>query len=66
MSHYEPFLIFLALTFCGYASYTNLKTNFGVYAPIRCKTVSLTLKGILTHCFCFIVMPLITYTPMER
>ena len=27
MSHYEYFLIFLALTFCGYASYTDLKTQ---------------------------------------
>ena len=27
MSHYEYFLIFLALAFCGYASYTDLKTQ---------------------------------------
>ncbi len=27
MSHYEYFLIFLALVFCGYASYTDLKTQ---------------------------------------
>ena len=27
MSHYEYFLIFLALVFCGYASYTDLKTH---------------------------------------
>ena len=27
MSHYEYFLIFLALLFCGYASYTDLKTQ---------------------------------------
>ena len=27
MSHYEYFLIFLALLFCGYASYTDLKTH---------------------------------------
>ena len=27
MSHYEYFLIFLALGFCGYASYTDLKTQ---------------------------------------
>ncbi len=27
MSHYEYFLIFLALGFCGYASYTDLKTH---------------------------------------
>ena len=27
MSHYEYFLIFLALIFCGYASYTDLKTQ---------------------------------------
>ena len=27
MSHYEHFLIFLALVFCGYASYTDLKTQ---------------------------------------
>ena len=47
MSHDKPFLIFFALTFRGYASYTDLK-KIGVYAPIRCKTVSLILKGILT------------------
>jgi len=27
MSHYEYFLIFLSLVFCGYASYTDLKTQ---------------------------------------
>ncbi|MYK18338.1 hypothetical protein F4055_09270 [Candidatus Poribacteria bacterium] len=27
MSYYEYFLIFLALAFCGYASYTDLKTQ---------------------------------------
>lgn len=27
MSYYETFLVFLALTFCGYASYTDLKTQ---------------------------------------
>ena len=27
MSHYETFLLFLALAFCGYASYTDLKTQ---------------------------------------
>ena len=27
MSHYEYFLVFLALGFCGYASYTDLKTQ---------------------------------------
>ena len=27
MSYYEYFLIFLALVFCGYASYTDLKTH---------------------------------------
>ncbi len=27
MSHYEIFLLFLALAFCGYASYTDLKTQ---------------------------------------
>ena len=27
MTHYEYFLIFLALVFCGYASYTDLKTQ---------------------------------------
>ena len=27
MTHYEHFLIFLALGFCGYASYTDLKTQ---------------------------------------
>ena len=27
MSHYEYFLIFLALVFCGYASYTDLRTQ---------------------------------------
>ena len=27
MSHYEYFLIFLALAFCGYASYTDIKTQ---------------------------------------
>ena len=27
MSHYEYFLIFLSLAFCGYASYTDLKTH---------------------------------------
>jgi len=27
MTHYEYFLIFLTLTFCGYASYTDLKTQ---------------------------------------
>ena len=27
MSHYKYFLTFLALTFCGYASYTDLKTQ---------------------------------------
>ena len=27
MSHYEYFLIFLSLAFCGYASYTDLKTQ---------------------------------------
>ena len=27
MSHYEYFLIFLALVFCAYASYTDLKTQ---------------------------------------
>ena len=27
MTHYEHFLIFLALAFCGYASYTDLKTQ---------------------------------------
>ena len=27
MSHYEIFLLFLALTFCGYASWTDLKTQ---------------------------------------
>ncbi len=27
MSHYEYFLIFLAVVFCGYASYTDLKTQ---------------------------------------
>ena len=27
MSHYETFLLFLALVFCGYASYTDLKTQ---------------------------------------
>ena len=27
MSHYDYFLIFLALVFCGYASYTDLKTQ---------------------------------------
>ena len=27
MSSYEYFLIFLALAFCGYASYTDLKTQ---------------------------------------
>ena len=27
MSHYEYFLIFLGLVFCGYASYTDLKTQ---------------------------------------
>ena len=27
MSHYEYFLIFLSLAFCGYASYTDVKTQ---------------------------------------
>ncbi len=27
MSHYETFLLLLALAFCGYASYTDLKTQ---------------------------------------
>lgn len=27
MSHYETFLLFLAFAFCGYASYTDLKTQ---------------------------------------
>ena len=47
MSRDDPLLISLAFTFRGYASYTNLK-KIGVYAPIRCKTVSLILKDILT------------------